>query len=210
MNENKLNNKGFTLVEMVVSFALLGIFMVAATKVIYNTTEVYYQAKGIQTAIQVSDIISSKITEELEGALVEGFFMGDRNSIWISDNGNEIRLINSSGERIIIRNYWLHDNKGYMCIFHAPLEYKGENNNNLEYSEWSFDDKVYMGYKIKNLTFTKIADMPEDSDYGKFDGNIIRLDLTITSNKYGDYSTATYIKCYNFKDATDWERIKVY
>ena len=72
-----LNNDGLTLIELIVTFALLGLFMVAASKVISDTVNVYYSAKSIQTGMQVSSIISTKISGEIEGALVEGVVEGD-------------------------------------------------------------------------------------------------------------------------------------
>lgn len=39
-------NGGFTLVEMIATFMLIGLFMIAASKVIANTMSVYYEAKG--------------------------------------------------------------------------------------------------------------------------------------------------------------------
>ena len=35
-------NQGLTLVEMIVTFMLIGLFMIAASKVIANTVSVYY------------------------------------------------------------------------------------------------------------------------------------------------------------------------
>ncbi|MBR1816891.1 MAG: prepilin-type N-terminal cleavage/methylation domain-containing protein [Lachnospiraceae bacterium] len=72
------NNSGMTLIELIVTFALLGLFMVAAGKVIADTVNVYYQAKSIQTGMQVSSIISTKITGEIEGALDDGSLEGSR------------------------------------------------------------------------------------------------------------------------------------
>ena len=42
MKKQKLNNKGFTLIETTVCFILLGILLVAAAQVIASSTEVYY------------------------------------------------------------------------------------------------------------------------------------------------------------------------
>ena len=60
-SENRIKNRGTTLVEMITTFALISLFMVAATKVISNVVSVYYSAKSISTTLQVSDIIATKI-----------------------------------------------------------------------------------------------------------------------------------------------------
>ena len=66
-----------------------------------------------------------------------------------------------------------------------------------------------MGYIIKELKFEKLSDLSDtsDPDYNKYPGNIIRMTLTIDSPKYGDFTTKTYIECYNFRDAADYSRI---
>lgn len=68
-SENRIKNRGTTLVEMITTFALISLFMVAATKVISNVVSVYYSAKSISTTLQVSDIIATKIKGEIEGAM---------------------------------------------------------------------------------------------------------------------------------------------
>ena len=56
-------NQGLTLVEMIVTFMLIGLFMIAASKVIANTVSVYYEAKGTANGMQVSAIIASKMRQ---------------------------------------------------------------------------------------------------------------------------------------------------
>ena len=209
--DRKLNNKGMTLIELIVTFALLGLFMVAAGKVIADTVRVYYQAKSIQTGIQVSTIISTKIAGEIEGALVEGSVNDDSNkSIYISDDGNRIELNDNAGSHIYItNNIESGEDNGYLLIYYYPIVEEGENPDKAVGSNWTFDKKAYMGYKIKELKFVKLEDITDvsDKDYNKYPGNIIRMTLTITSERYGDYTTSTYIECYNFRDIASHSRI---
>lgn len=209
------NNDGLTLIELIVTFALLGLFMVAASKVISDTVNVYYNAKSIQTGMQVSSIINTKISGEIEGALVGGVIEGDANaSIRISDDGSKIELNDNAGSHIYITTEKdSESNKSYMLIYYYPIANEDEETGEVTVdkgSKWTFDKKSYMGYEIKDLKFEKLSklDDTEDSDYGKYNGNIIRMTLTIHSEKYGDYTTVTYIECYNFRDAAAWERIK--
>ena len=48
--QRQLNkDTGFTLVELIVCFALLGIFMVCAMLIISSVMGIYYHAKGVDT-----------------------------------------------------------------------------------------------------------------------------------------------------------------
>ncbi|MBQ8923962.1 MAG: prepilin-type N-terminal cleavage/methylation domain-containing protein [Lachnospiraceae bacterium] len=205
--KKKLNNNGMTLIELIVTFALLGLFMVAAGKVIADTVNVYYKAKSIQTGMQVSSIISTKITGEIEGALVDGTVNNDSGmSMYISDSGHRIELNDNAGSHIYITNdVKTGEDGGYMLIYYYPIAEEGEDISKAEGSNWTFDKKAYMGYKIKELKFEKLSAITDvsDEDFNKYHGNIIRMTLTITSERYGDYTTTTYIDCYNFKDSTD-------
>ncbi len=216
MNKRKINNSGMTLIELIVTFALLGLFMVAATKVISDTVSVYYSAKSIQGGMQVSSIINTKITGEIEGALVEGSVNDNSTmSIYISDDGHKIELNDNSGSHIYITSDKVFDNdeNKYMLIYYYPIAEEDENTGVVTTgtgSKWTFDNKTYMGYRVKDLKFEKLSELSDtsDPDYGKYNGNIIRMTLTLNSEKFGDYTTLTYIECYNFRDASDWARIK--
>ncbi len=212
----KINNDGLTLIELIVTFALLGLFMVAASKVISDTVSIYYKAKGVSSGMNVSSIINTKISGEIESALKEGSVADDSNiSICISEDGHKIELNDNSGGHIYITNNVSEgESEGYMLIYYYPtVEIDEETGEEIpgEGSNWTFDKKSYMGYKIKELKFEKLSEITDtsDSDYNKYPGNIIRMTLTINSPKYGDYTTTTYIECYNFRDAADYDRIVV-
>jgi hypothetical protein len=56
-----------------------------------------------------------------------------------------------------------------------------------------------MGYSVTDLKFSRPG--------GDYDYNIIQIDLTITSPKYGDYTTTEYVQCYNFDNTINPSRI---
>ena len=63
---NKINkNRGVTMVELVVSFALLSIFLVAATMCISHAVIFYYNERQTVSAYSVADIVFSEIKNEL-------------------------------------------------------------------------------------------------------------------------------------------------
>ena len=65
-----LNKSGATLVEMVVTFALLGLFLVVACQAVSYCAKVYYQVKGVSYGRQIASTLMDKIVGELEGAQV--------------------------------------------------------------------------------------------------------------------------------------------
>ena len=64
-NINKRKNRGVTMVELVVSFALLAIFLVAATMCISHAVIFYYNERQTMSAYSVADIVFSEIKNEL-------------------------------------------------------------------------------------------------------------------------------------------------
>lgn len=220
----KRSNAGFTLVELMATFALLAIFMVAATNIIFKTMSIYYQARGTSYGMQVTEIIASKITGLVEGAQNTGrlentddytnvSMMSDDASVLIvkADGTNEndsLELVDATGSRISIRTVKKND-KNYLSIHYYPVT-EGEKryssaDNRYYYDgqlykavDWEFDTKTYMDYSIKSLVFEK----PDD-----LQGNVIRMKLTVVSDKYGEYSCTKYIECYNFEEA-DYGKIK--
>ena len=65
---HKKNNSGTTLVEIIVSFALMGIFMAAAATIIGMITSLFWDVKGETYARQVGDIVAEKIASEICGS----------------------------------------------------------------------------------------------------------------------------------------------
>lgn len=200
-------NQGLTLVEMIVTFMLIGLFMIAASKVIANTVSVYYEAKGTANGMQVSAIIASKIRGEIEGArdatittevknadgttsevtmpyvmrLSTDATLGGQNE---SEGYNKIEFTDAQGSHIYIGV----NADGYLMVHYYPvLVASGE----IKSTDWIFDKKTYMGYVIKELKFTQ----PK----GDYADNIIYMSLTLHSSRYGDFTYTEYIQCYNLE-----------
>jgi hypothetical protein len=201
----KLNNDGLTLVELIITFMLLGVFMVVATMMISATMDVYYQARGVSYGLQVSNIINNKIAGELETA-VNGDIISDdfTDSMGMPVNGamligsSKIEFTNASGSHV---NLGLYEKEGkqYLAEHYYEVPSADGGGNLFDAVDWTFDQDVYMGYSIQELKFSRPM-----GDYGY---NIIRVDLTITSPKYGDYSTTEYVECYNFDDTVNPSRV---
>jgi hypothetical protein len=208
--KRKLNNSGLTLVELIVTFMLLGIFMVAASMMISSIMNVYYEAKGTSYGLQVTKLLNDKIAEKLEGALVESInsvSAGDADAtdssnkvaMSISGDGEKIEFIDKTGSHVYL-GLWSDEDEAsgdkYLTVHYYEVASSNPDADNIyDAVDWRFDSAAYMGYSIKELKFSKPA--------GAYGGNIIKVELTITSSKYGDFSSTQFVECYNFDDGTN-------
>lgn len=201
-------NHGFTLVEMIVTFMLIGLFMIAASKVIANTVTVYYEAKGTALGMQVSSIIATKIRSEIEGAKPEQIMRKVKNAdgtvtdqtedyvMQLSSDStlgggnetggyNKIEFTDAKGSHVYIGV----NTDGYLVVHYFMDAADGTPEDK---TDWMFDKKSYMGYTIKELKFRQ----PKE-DYAE---NIIYMSLTLHSPRYGDFTYTEYIQCYNLDE----------
>lgn len=201
-------NAGFTLVELIVTFALLGVFMVAASYVITAALGVYYHVKATDYAQTVSDTLLDKVTGEIAGAQVGS---SDRYTMIISADNREVSLYNRYGSPIVITAPLTESDKyadapevnpGELVIHYRTL-YSNVGATTHEATNWVFDKNVYADYLISKLTFTQYQ---TDAGLGT---NVIAVDMEITNQKNGFvYEQNRYVECYNFEDATDVDKIQ--
>lgn len=199
-----MNNAGLTLVEMIVTFALLGLFMVAACRVIAYTVNIYFAAKGIDNSLVVADLIADK-TEGLVGSMCDSDTL-DYDTINNADTGvtanDTLPYINDD------KLYFVNDTNCPVCVWEEDGELRvtyynkitgtdAVGNELIEYKQvpWSFDKKAYMGYSIKEGSFHL------NKAGAGYPDNVYKLEFTITSPKFGDYPTTRYIKCFNKSEA---------
>lgn len=196
----KINNAGLTLVEMIVTFALLGLFMVAACRVIAYTMNIYFAAKGIDNSLVVADLIADK-TEGLVGSMCDSDTL-DYDTINNADTGTtandtlpyikdgKIYFVNDTNCPVCV---WEEDGELRVTYYNKITSTDAGGHELVEYKQvpWSFDKKAYMGYSIKAGSFNL---QKAGSDYPD---NVYKLEFTITSPRFGDYPTTRYIKCFN-------------
>lgn len=189
-DSNKLNNAGFTLVEMVVAFALLAFFMVAVTRIISYTVSLYHTTQASANGLEVSGMISNKLIALIEDA---------KEIVEPAEAGNSITIVDQTDTKVTISV-----EAGYVNVhYHEVTTPSG---NTLMKSDgttaltpdWRFDDNAYMGFVVKDLSFQRgefIAD--SNNQKGLYPENVIKMTLTVHSDKYGDndYTTTSYIKC---------------
>ena len=72
MKKIKDNRRGSTLVEVIVTFALIGMFLLAATTAVSAAMNAFYRMESLSRAIVVSDTILDKAQGELSLASADG------------------------------------------------------------------------------------------------------------------------------------------
>lgn len=183
----QLNNAGFTMVEMLVTFALLALFMVAATRVISYTIGIYYNATGNMNGMQVSSMIAGKMIGQLEGA--SGV---QEPQVTKGANGlDAISFVDATGSNVTITASEQLRADGSSAGVNMNIRYDAVSEGAVQYDavDWRFDEKAYLGYTIKALSFEDPGDAYPD--------NVVKMTLVINSGKYGDYESVYYIKCAN-------------
>ncbi len=221
-------NKGSTLIELIVCFALLGIFMSAAAVVMSNITNIYFDVKGQTYGRQVAEILMGKITGEIEGAKLSAsnpfeqpvIFQDPEDAIQANRSGYMIDFYDRTDTHIQI-----YAEDGELKIKYLEINPPKENSS-TEYNAnhrdeviWTYDEAVYMGYELKELRFIPAnqgyaeevnqnsdldaaAGRAEDyeKDGGDYPGNIVGVYLTLESPQYGEYFFYKYVKMYNLSD----------
>lgn len=202
---NILNNKGTTLVEMIVTFALIAIFLTACAMVISLITNMYYVIKSETYAKQVSDILIEKISSEIEGAKYSEW---DESLNPIVGDGTT----NNSGAYMILYDKTdtkvkLYSEDGYFSIYYYAIDDKVEPSNSRKATIWKYSPEMYNGYKITDLQFIRgnaiggAGSSAALTNYGitnasGYNDNVVLILLTINSPKYGEYKTYRFAKMF--------------
>lgn len=214
-NRGKLDNRGFTLVEMTTTFVLLGIFLVAVTRLVSYTVTLYHETQGASLGMQVTDTMAARIQGLLEDstALVTTDYYNDEENIpaeektalttngfvdgGFNPEGDKHIMFRDSNEVIVdIRKEPAdEDTPGYLLIkYEETLSEDPESGEITGYKahDWKFDDKAYMGYEVKSVKFAVASKDPDrKADYPD---NVIHMTITLSSLKYGDYTSDYYFK----------------
>ncbi len=214
--------KGSTLIEMVVSFTLLAIFVSTAALIISNVTTLYYHVRGESYARQVGDIVTQKISSQIEGSkyseinadlnccIFKESELSAQDSKHEKISGNSIAFYDRTDTRIRI---FADEDEGIVKIYYYPIVDETNSANNRKGTYWTFDKKVYNGYKITRLDFAaanstlnetlasqyKISDV----DKNQYPSNIMVVYMTLKSEKYGEYNICRFIELYNYPEDVD-------
>ncbi len=195
--------RGTTLVELIVTFALIGLFMAAASVMMTTSLRLFTRMQATSRAVTVSDMILDKVAGEISAAVLPvGSPGADDYYFWLesSENGNWVAFKNRLGSPV--------------AIFAAPRDGAAGNADAgslgsgelfVRYYElvngehvlrkqpevdWRYDDQVYMGYRITKLSFSQ-------ADRGEKPG-VIKIDLTLKHEATGfEYSAHRFARVYN-------------
>lgn len=184
---NKMNltedNRGVTLTEMVVTFALIGIFMAAAVSVISSAVLTHSELTASMYAQSVGEMLLDKVTGELAAARADddwGILLGT------TVTGPEEETYGNSAV------FYDREGKPVTCTVQDGMLYFY-----YEDSDWTLDPKAYMGFRITQMEIQR-----------RNDKNILEVSFKIKNLKTGfEYSTFRCTKCYNFKTESDYLRI---
>ncbi|MCM1126292.1 MAG: type II secretion system GspH family protein [Lachnospiraceae bacterium] len=177
------DNRGITLTEMIVTFALIGIFMAAAVSVISSAVITHSELTASMYAQSVGEMLLDKVTGELAAAR--------------ADEGRDIALgtIPAQEEEDscpVSAAFYDREGKPVVCTVEDGLLCL-----HYEDSDWMLDSKAYMGFRITQMEIKR-----------RNDQNILEVSFTIKNLKTGfEYSTSRCTKCYNFKTEQDFQRI---
>ena len=202
------NNHGSTLIEMIVCFALLAIFMVCASMIISTITAMYYEIKGEIYSREVSDIVMEKIASEIDGAEYHEGLGAASNNATISGDNKTITLYDKTGTKVSLTS---SEDKGIIIKYHA-YTYRMNGNKvedkSRDETDWYFDKAMYNGFIVKDIQFYKGGasstidpDIADDynisSDLSSYGEEIILVLLKMESDRYGTYYYHRFIRMYN-------------
>jgi hypothetical protein len=210
-NRFRKNNKGTTLIEVIVCFLLLSIFMVAASIFISTISSIYYSVKNEIYAREVSDIVLEKIESEIDGA--EYFKPDDTtggHNPTVATDYSSIDLCDKTDTHVKVMT-----ESGKMVVLYYEIQNPDNANDpkNRVETKWSFDDNMYNGYTINSIKFYRggITDSIEEaSKYGvsssmsEYSSNVVLVTMELKSSKNSVYYYSRCVKMYNVPDDYNW------
>lgn len=209
---SKKKNTGTTLVEIIVTFALLGIFLAASAAIIGLISNQYFHVKGETYSKQVTDILMEKVSSEIEGAKYLPSATGEEDANpdypQFADDYKSISIYDRTDTKVT-----LSASDGELLLDYAGFTDNVNPSNSRNATTWKFDQGVYNGYTLEELYFVRgdqlgsfMGNVTGASDFGLTSGqvsygkDITVVFLKLNSAKYGDYYTYRVVKMYNVED----------
>ncbi len=198
---------GMTLIEMVVSFMLLSLFVSAAAVVIFNITNLYYHVRGENYARQIADIMVNKVSSEITGAVYVDGFDANNPKFYTTDvsgntiSGNALELCDRTNTKVR-----MYAQDGILKVYYHSIVDEVDHNNDRNAVFWNYDKTVYNGYRIEEMEFaqaSKLTDSQKESfgitntDPLDYDDNIIVVYIRMVSGKYGPFTICRFVRMYN-------------
>ncbi|MBO5055441.1 MAG: prepilin-type N-terminal cleavage/methylation domain-containing protein [Eubacterium sp.] len=178
--ELKNDNAGMTLAELIVTFALMGIFLAAVATVISSSVVVQSELTGTMYAESVGETLLDKITGEIAAAKVS-----EGKAIVV---GKVLKGENDLGEGVSF--YDRNGQKSCFLVEDGLLVMKAD-------SDWKMDAGAYMGYRITDFRVNRLNDK-----------NVFEVIIKIKNLKTGfEYTASRAVQSYNFRTQQDYDKI---
>lgn len=202
-----MRQPGMTLIEMVVSFMLLSLFVSAAAVVIFNITNLYYHVRGENYARQVADIVVNKISSEITGAVYNDGFDAYNPHFCATDmkgnaiSGNALELCDRTNTKVR-----MYAQNGILKVYYHEIVDETNPSNDRKAVEWNYDKTVYNGYSIESIQFAQASKLSstQKEEFGISDvspsdyaDNVIVVYIRMVSGKYGPFTICRFVRMYN-------------
>lgn len=174
------DKSGMTLVELMVTFLLLGMLMAAAIATLSPAMNVMARISNMSRAQGVADILMEKVCGEV----------GSSTGQVQIDSGNEkISYTDKKGRSVIMYAKETDGEKRLVLHYQASSIAEG-GAAATKGVDWTFSKKMYMNQEIKELKFER-----------KEDTNLVKITLTVRNVKTGQtYRRTKIVECYKLDD----------
>lgn len=170
------SKEGMTLVELMVTFLLLGILMTAAIATLSPAMNVMGRISNMSRAQSVADILMEKICGEVGSAAGQ---------VQIDSSGDKISYTDKKGRMVIM---YAKENDGEkQLVLHYQASSISEGGTAAKKGvDWTYSKKTYMNQEIKELKFGREKDT-----------NLVKITLTVCNIKTGQtYKRSKVVECY--------------
>ena len=203
---NCIDNKGMTLIEMIVSFALLAIFLASAAAIIGTVTSMYFEIKSENYSRQVTDIVMEKIESEIDGSKYKAGKPKDNLRI-DNSTSTDTGVTPTFGDSIILTDKTntkvkIYAEDGELVVHYYKI------GDEYEAVDWKFDKNVYKYFRVEDLIFVKgdsINTFSRNAEFGltnpgTYGNDIVGVYLKLHHPQYGDYYSYRLVKMYNYSE----------
>lgn len=174
------DKSGMTLVELMVTFLLLGILIAAAIATLSPAMNVMARISNMSRAQGVADILMEKVCGEVGSATGQ---------VQI-DSGNEKISYTDKKGRSVIMYAKETDGEKRLVLHYQASSIAGGGAAATKGVDWTFSKKMYMNQEIKELKFER-----------KEDTNLVKITLTVRNVKTGQtYKRTKIVECYKLDD----------
>ncbi len=177
------NRKGFTLVEVIVTFALTMIFLTACALSMSSYLKVYTHVNDMSISQTLADTLQETVEGSL-GSALESAPSGMSSAVTILDNdgaGDKITYRNQDGVTMEI-----YAQDGRLVLHYLPTLDSNQTTVLSPEVYWQYKDGVYMDNALNSIAFASAG------------GNRVRVTLTLDNSVTGYQFTSEHtVECAN-------------